>query len=400
MRQEECFEVLSSTLYFAVSYYEESFTAENSTRRKYMSPITVTTNESNDPPTPPTRCDTSPKQAEQPASPPDSAPYHEEPSKSDGAPDSTNSVHGQLALTGRFLRESASNLVRGSGAVATSLATSASSVATNAATSVVGSARTGTQFITNSLLSAGKQGAAFISTALDEAYYTGEALIGAGIKVSSDLTSDVIQSAQSSTTWLYDRSVTVGGLATELVVTQFSGLIGNAGNLLSNYVVDPIGGTVVSACDTLAGDPDASASVHMTAARMVAGFLPITGASSEIGKARGLYRQAQSLPEGEEKNSQLHRARRDCLIATTSLSLDVISYFATGGAAAAVKAGSTAFSALNVAKGAKDNETLGRFLPKINMDFLSPQADIALSSPIIREAMEIILRYDPKQQAE
>jgi hypothetical protein len=34
------------------------------------------------------------------------------------------------------------------------------------------------------------------------------------------------------------------------------------------------------------------------------------------------------------------------------------------------------------------------------MDFLSPQADIALSSPIIREAMEIILRYDPKQQAE
>lgn len=307
---------------------------------------------------------------------------------------------GQLTSVGGFLSNSALAFARKGGSVATSVASSTSSVVTQAASSVVDTAKATKDLAASSLQSAGEHVAALATTALTQTYYTGEALVGEGIRVSANLSSSAVQSARASTEWIYDTSVTLRDHSVDLVAGKFLGLLENTGSLLSNYVAAPIGGTVVSTFDTLAGDPTTPASVHMNAARIVAGFLPITGGAKDIGTARELYRQAQTLPDGAEKESRVHQARRDCLIATTSLSLDVISYFATGGAALAVKTGSTAFSALNVAKGAKDNETVGRFLPKINIDLLSPQADLALSSPIIREAMEIILRYDPKKQGD
>ena len=331
-----------------------------------MSSPTVTTKEINDPPLPSPPC----------------------------LPE--DSTVGQLSSVGGFLGTTALALAKRSAEVATSLASSTSSAVASAATSAVGSAQSATQNAAGSLFSTGNQGVSLATHAFGQAYSAGEALVGAGLEMGSYVTSEAIASAVSSTQWLYDTSVATGERTVSIIADQFLGLIESAGTLLTDHVATPLGGTVVSAIDTLAGDSNAPASVHMKAARVVAGFLPITGGAKDIGKARELYRCAQALPQGEEKEAMLHQARRDCLIATASLSLDVISYFATGGAAHAVKTGSTALSALNFAKGAKENSSISRWIPKINIDLLSPQADMALSSPTIREAMEIILRYDPK----
>jgi hypothetical protein len=363
-----------------------------------MSSLTVTTKESNDSPLPSTGYNSTLKKAEQLPTTPNSTLNNESSGSSDVEHSSQDSMGGHLASIGGFLSSSALALVKRSGDAAASLATSTSSAITNGASNVVDSAMSLTQHAAASVLSAGNQGATLASNALDKAFSTGEVLLEAGIGISSYVTSEAITSAVSSTQWLYHTSISTGEYSVGILADQFLGLIENAGGLLSQHIAAPIGGTVVSAFDTLAGDSTAPASVHMRAARAVAGFLPITGGAKDIGKAREMYRCAQALPPGDEREAKLHQARRDCLIATASLSLDVISYFATGGAAQAIRTGSTALSALTIAKGAKENTTVSRWLPQINIDILTPQADIALSSPTIREAMEIILRHDPKQQ--
>lgn len=365
-----------------------------------MSSVTLTTTGISDPPPSSIAPQTDASVSEQPHDLTNVSLFSETPSIPSERPANEDGIVGHLASVGGYLSSSALSLVKKSGEVASSLAASTSSAIGTMASSVSDTAKSASQATTATLVFAGNQGATLASTALGQVYSTGEALLEAGVDMGAYVASETLNSAVSSTRWLYDTSLVASERTGAFMADKFLDLIENAGALLTKHVAAPVGGTVVSAFDTLAVDSTTPSSVHMRAARAVAGFLPITGGAKEIGKAREVYRIAQSLPPGTEKESKLHQARRDCLIATVSLSVDVISYFATAGTAQAIKTGSTALSALSIAKGIKENSLVNKWLPPINIDLLSPQADLALRSPVIREAMEIILRQEPTFQHE
>jgi hypothetical protein len=125
--------------------------------------------------------------------------------------------------------------------------------------------------------------------------------------------------------------------------------------------------------------------------------LPVVGNAKAIGDARQKYKQATTLPEGDARNKLIHEARRDCLIASSLLSIEIATIGTTGAVDKALKIGNLVASVLNAGKTVREVTESRRWLPKIDFDTLSPRVDVALTFPPLREAMDIILRFEPEQ---
>lgn len=213
---------------------------------------------------------------------------------------------------------------------------------------------------------------------------TQEAVAGV-IGTAAQATSDSVNAL--STTILQST-----GAASELIGQQFSDLLTNAGK-----VVTSAGGTLSSSVDALAGDPNTSEGIHMQGLRIATGLLPVVGNAKAIGDARQKYKQATTLPEGDARNKLIHEARRDCLIASSLLSIEVATIGTTGAVDKALKIGNLVASVLNAGKTVREVTESRRWLPKIDFDTLSPRVDAALTFPPLREAMDIILRFNPEE---
>lgn len=198
--------------------------------------------------------------------------------------------------------------------------------------------------------------------------------------------------AKGTTDSLKALTKTIGqssGVAVDVIGQRFADLITNAGT-----VVTGAGGTLSSAVDTLAGDPSAPQSIHMQGLRIAVGLLPVVGNAKAIGDARQKYKQALALPEGEQRDLLMNGARRDCLIASSLLSIEVATVGASGAVDKALKGSTLLGSILNAGKTVREVSQSQSWLPKVNVDILSPQVDLALRFPPLREAMDIILRFD------
>ena len=209
------------------------------------------------------------------------------------------------------------------------------------------------------------------------------AVIGTAAKATTDSFSALTNTIGQST-----------AVASDFVGQQFADVITNAGK-----VVTGAGGTLSTTVDALAGDPNTPQPIHMQGLRIALGLLPVVGNAKAIGDARQKYKQAMALSEGDERNKLMHEARRDCLIASALLSMEVATLGASGALDKALKGGNVIGSALNAGKTVREVSQSRWWLPKVDLDILSPRVDLALEFPPLREAMDIILRFDPNAAA-
>jgi hypothetical protein len=233
-------------------------------------------------------------------------------------------------------------------------------------------------------------GAEFAASAASVTVQTGQA----AVEIAQGTAVMLVGAAAKGTTDSFEAlTKTIGqssAVAADVIGQRFAEVITNAGK-----VVTGAGGKLSSAVDTLAGDPSAPQPIHKQGLRIAVGLLPVVGNAKAIGDARQKYKQALALPEGEQRDLLMNGARRDCLIASSLLSIEVATVGASGAVDKALKGSTLLGSILNAGKTAREMSQSQSWLPKVNVDILSPQVDLALRFPPLREAMDIILRFDP-----
>jgi hypothetical protein len=266
------------------------------------------------------------------------------------------------------------NIAQQASAIATSAASSAAGAVVGATSTVV---QQGTNLAVATASATLNTGQTFLAVTQGAV----AAVIGAAAQGTWDSVTALTDTIQQSTT-------SAGGFIGE----RFADVLTNAGK-----VVTHAGGTLSSTVDALAGDPNTPESIHVQGLRIATGLLPVVGNAKGIGDARVKYKRALALAEGEERTKLLHQARRDCLIASSLLSIEIATIGASGAVDKALKAGNLFASVLNAGKTVREMTESSGWLPKIDVDTLSPRVDIALSFSPLREAMDIILRFDPER---
>jgi hypothetical protein len=191
--------------------------------------------------------------------------------------------------------------------------------------------------------------------------------------------------------WLYKGSSLIGNSSAALAAESFEKLLNGAIDLTR-----AVGNGAEYGLDQLAGDPNKEHSLSIKGLRMAAGLLPIIGNTQGYAQARLKYRSAEKIEDRELREKTLHQARRDCLIVSTALSLEIATLGVSGKLDLLFKAGSTMFSMLNFTKVAREETAKSTWLPQINIDLLTAQADRALGFGPIRDAMDILLQTDTK----
>jgi hypothetical protein len=207
----------------------------------------------------------------------------------------------------------------------------------------------------------------------------------------ADMLSATSSQLLEGSAWLYKGSGLIGNSSAAFAAESFEKLLNGAIDLTR-----AVGNGAEYGLDQLAGDPNKEHSLSIKGLRMAAGLLPIIGNTQGYAQARLKYRSAEKIEDLDLREKTLHEARRDCLIVSTALSLEIATLGVSGKLDLLFKAGSTMFSMLNFTKVAREETAKSSWLPQINIDLLTVQADRALGFGPIRDAMDILLRADTK----
>jgi hypothetical protein len=151
-----------------------------------------------------------------------------------------------------------------------------------------------------------------------------------------------------------------------------------------------------SALDQISGDPSKPQRPAAKGARLALGLVPIVGSAQNLGQARFYYRSSLAATDPAEKERLLHQARRECLAACASGSLDVLTLGTARVAAESSKAwlvGKNAVQLLlmRMRRRESSERKSGRFEAVGQRIFEAP-LDLALKSETLREAMDNVLK--------
>jgi hypothetical protein len=181
--------------------------------------------------------------------------------------------------------------------------------------------------------------------------------------------------------------------STEAVGEFFEAILTNAGK-----APKALGHNADAALDQISGDPSKQQGLSEKGVRIGIGLLPVIGNTQAYGQARVRYRNALQQVDPVLREQEMHQARRNCLIASTALSLEVATLGLSGKIDLAIRVINTGLSVLNTGKAVREETEQSRFFPKIDLDFISGRADWALKSSTIRDAMDFLLRVDLKNE--
>lgn len=183
----------------------------------------------------------------------------------------------------------------------------------------------------------------------------------------------------------------VAALSVDVVGKGFESLLTKAGS-----AIRALGHSADESLDAIAGDPSKKQGLSERGVRIGIGLLPIIGNTQAYGQARVKYRNAEQIEDLEARERELHEARRNCLIASTALSLEVVTLGLSGKVDLVLKVIGAGISVLNTGKAVREETEKSEILPRIDLDFISKRADWALRRAVIRDAMDFLLRLDLK----
>lgn len=217
----------------------------------------------------------------------------------------------------------------------------------------------------------------------------GEDLLALGASLtqaSLDLMGEGVEMLFSLSTRVGSATAEVIGGAFEKILQGLVSLPNQAGNITHDTL------------ELIAGDPSKTQGLTVRGIRLGIGLLPIVGNIQGVAQARMKYKLSLALLSGADKEQKEHEARRDCLIACTAFALEVCTLGVSGKIGTGLKASEITLNALNLGKVAREEAKKISWLPTINLDFLSTHVDQALEFTPIRDAMDLILRIELKNQ--
>jgi hypothetical protein len=146
-----------------------------------------------------------------------------------------------------------------------------------------------------------------------------------------------------------------------------------------------------SSLDLLVEKPNEDRGLSQRALHIALSFAPFIGNAKGYAQARSLYERAQQEVDEAKKDEMIRTARRDCLVASSGLALEIMTAGLSGKADKVLKAVSGALSVVTATRTGQQELEKRSILKGLSIDLFTAQADRALSWKPLADAMDALL---------
>jgi hypothetical protein len=146
-----------------------------------------------------------------------------------------------------------------------------------------------------------------------------------------------------------------------------------------------------SSLDLLVEKQDEGRGLSDRALHIALSFSPFIGNAKGYAEARSLFERAQVEVDEAKKSDMIATARRNCLVATSGLALEIMTAGISGKADKVLKAVSGALSVVTATRTGQQELEKRSILKGLSIDLFTAQADRALSWKPLADAMDALL---------